>query len=418
MLLVTKDFKIYSGFFVLALSALLLVGCEGQDAFSLYDEDYESNPQPVINEVDPPENYLAGIDAITILGENFHPDAELNRVFFTDGEDTERGKVLSASEDVLEVRTGDLVSDDVIIRVEVRGAEKFSEPYEYELQPAVIRPDGIRSTHEPQSVEIDQQGNIYMALVEGGSNVGIVRIDHETAEMETIAERGGWTYQTIRMGPDNALYMVRPGDIPIIYRLDVNEDEEENWVFGTPRTDDIDFDQNGYLWGGGMNEGEGDDAVLVRVDQQGDYETFPFDADVTALRAYDGGLYAAGSQNDQLKVWRFDLDSNSEPGNPEEYFDFSGEVGVNDWTLHSMIFSDSGELFIGTDGDKAIIEVEPGGTEWQHFYPDVVDPNTLSLSWMPGSEYLFMAQGESNVSDGDLLQINMLRDGAPQYGRD
>ncbi len=413
--------KLVTGFIIGALM-VSVSGCDelGESYSPYHDEDLESGPQPVVNEVDPPDGYLAGIEKITIRGENFNPDPDLNRVHFVEyeEEESEKGEVISASEDQLEVRTGDLVSDNIAIRVEVHGADKFSEKFEYELDYAVQRAEGTATTHEPSAVEVDSEGNLYTAHVDDGSNVGIARIDTDTEELEVVAEQTTWTYQTIRKGPDNGLYMVRPGAIPIIYKVEEGGDDDEPWAMGIPRTDDIDFDENGYLWGAGENEGEGDDAALIRLDENADAELFPFDADVTALRVYEGRLYAAGSQDDHLMVWEFDLGGNSEPGSPEVYFDYTGETAEDDLTLHSMIFSDEGELFIGTDGDKGIVEVAPGGNEWQHFYPEVLDPAGNSLSWKPGSEFMYMAQGESDESDGDLLKINMLRDGAPQYGRD
>ncbi len=400
---------------LLLVGLVLLYGCDTGESFSLFDDqDIEGMPQPVIHEVDPPEGYLAGIDKITILGENFDPVPENNLVYFNE----RRGTVLSGSEEVLEVRTADVVSDSVSIRVTPVEGEKFSEKYQYRLDHAVQRGEGIASSYEPRAIEVGNDGYLYMAHVDDGSNVGIAKIDRETGDLEVIVEQTSWTYQTIRQGPDNGLYMVRPGAIPIIYKVEEGGDNDNLWAMGVPRTDDIDFDENGYLWGAGQNEGEGNDAALIRLDEDGNDELFPFDADVTALRVFEGSLYAAGSQAGELKVWRFNLGGNSEPGSPEVYFDFTGETGADDWTLHSMIFSEDGDLFIGTNGDKGVIEVAPGGTDWQHFYPDVLDPAGLSFSWKPGSEFMYMAQGQSAQSDGDLLKLNMLRGGAPQYGRD
>ena len=373
----------------------LIYGCEMGDAFNLY-EDYELEiaPQPVIHEVDPPDSYLAGVDKITIMGENFHPDTEMNRVFFNDNE----GMVLSGNEEMLEVRPADEVGDSVMIRVEVRDSDKFSEKYAYQLESAYDRLEGLRGVDQPFGLTVDPEGNVYFSNATPEGNQGIVKLNPETGEREVIVDQTNWRYIALAYGPDDKVYMSRAGDLSLIYRDDGNSGEQV-FYFGERgrQFNDLTFDSQGYLWAAGLNEG-GDFDDLLRVDEEGNEELFRFNADVGALAYRDGYLYAGGRMAGESGIWRFDLSSNHMAGQRELYFDFGTQTG-EDPLITALNFTSEGKLFVGTDGSMPVVLIDEQATDWQEFYPGIVHGETYAMAWLPESDKLLQTRIPPQDSD-------------------
>ena len=109
--------------FILILSTIFIqMGCENNYPDSIWDPSYSSKPTPIISDITPDSSY-SGIGIITISGQYFSSDISENRVFFNGAS----GKVLSASETVLEVQVPTLVEDSILIQVDVKDAYLLGE---------------------------------------------------------------------------------------------------------------------------------------------------------------------------------------------------------------------------------------------------------------------------------------------------
>jgi hypothetical protein len=113
---------------------------------------------------------------------------------------------------------------------------------------------------------------------------------------------------------------------------------------------DIDFDQDGNLWGGGNNTN------IFRVEQNRTITTFPFAGNARSLRVYGGYLYFAARTDAGEKIWRAQISSGS-LGTPEVYFDFGAAYPTN--APLAITFSSDGDLYIGTDSPDGILIVNP-----------------------------------------------------------
>ncbi|WP_456443041.1 IPT/TIG domain-containing protein, partial [Caldithrix abyssi] len=78
--------------FIFALIFLHISGCKNDYPPSLWDPNFEAEPDPVITAIQP-DSAFGGIGIITILGENFSADPRKNHVYFNG----EKGEVLEAS---------------------------------------------------------------------------------------------------------------------------------------------------------------------------------------------------------------------------------------------------------------------------------------------------------------------------------
>jgi IPT/TIG domain. len=90
--------------FILPIS-LLIFSCEDPNyPENIWDEDDQGNASPSISSVEPEEAAFAGIDTLTINGQNFSENASANLVYFNNM----LGEVISATSTSLKVVTPNL----------------------------------------------------------------------------------------------------------------------------------------------------------------------------------------------------------------------------------------------------------------------------------------------------------------------
>ena len=111
---------------VTALVLLATLSACDFEGSSLYDPDAERNSAPVVTDVSAPFSVvLAGIDVVTVNGQNFSATPEDNIVVFDDGQgNSASGTVLSASPTQLEVRVPNLINPALRMRVAVIGSRQ------------------------------------------------------------------------------------------------------------------------------------------------------------------------------------------------------------------------------------------------------------------------------------------------------
>ena len=101
--------------------SFLIFSCEDPNyPENIWDENDQGNPSPSISSVEP-DAAFAGIDTLTISGQNFSENTSENLVYFNNM----LGEVVNATSTSLSVITPNLVSDSVQIRVAVQGAFLF-----------------------------------------------------------------------------------------------------------------------------------------------------------------------------------------------------------------------------------------------------------------------------------------------------
>jgi len=81
-------------------------------------------------------------------------------------------------------------------------------------------------------------------------------------------------------------------------------------------------------------------------------------------------LYAAVQQSSNIVIMRMPIDANGDLGNPENYFDFTGNYGAN-YTVNDLTFAADGEMFLATDLPSPIVYVNPDKTTGL-LYPDLL----------------------------------------------
>jgi hypothetical protein len=167
---------------------------------------------------------------------------------------------------------------------------------------------------------------------------------------------------------------------------------------------DIDFDQDGMLWGGGNNTN------IFRVQPDKTITSYPFAGNVRSLRVFGGYLYVAANTTAGEQIWRAPISSGG-LGTPEVYFDFAGAYpGV---TPLAITFSSDGVLYIGTNSPNGLVVVEPGKTHGTPFsaYQALFGAGLRSLAWGKTDDLY------ASTSSGVILKFTVRgKVTAPYYG--
>ena len=396
---------------VLITIALILAfaGCDGESS-SLYDPNYEPDrPDPSISLIEPEDGWLAGVDEVVIRGENFSETADENRVYF----DGVPGIVNSSTGTEIRVRPAQVVGNDIEVKLTVRDAINFSNSLDYDLAQAVSPAPGSIANDNVLAVATDAAGDIFFSYQEGGVPRGIRRWDTENETTEQyIASQFDWT--ALKVGPDGLLYGAR--NIFGIYRETLAGTIDNNpFAIGNSGEAyiDIDFDPDHNLWAVGNN------ANIFKIDiATGGVERFPFDANLRAVRYYDGKLYLGGrfddgSETGSLEIWTMDV-NNGQVSNPQEFIKLSDVTTIN-FSLFSLTFDSDGTLFIGADTGTGIYtwNDEDGFNE---LYPGLIQPSGFSFAWTEN----FLITSATNVDEDTryALKVDVRREGAPYYGID
>jgi hypothetical protein len=377
-------------------SMLVLVGaCDTGPGESLYDPDRGGAPDPVIETVDPAESALAGVDIITISGQNFSSEADNNFVYFSGT----RGEIMESSTTSISVLAPAQPADNAPIRVSVIGAENFSNSLPYRLEAAVESFGNIAGFEEPFGLAGDDAGNLYASMFSSGISAGIIRFAPDGSRSTFVQSTFKW--DGLSIGPDGMLYAVR--GVRAIFRF-AEGSAQETWAVvpdNSVRLSAVTFDQSGNLWAGGPN------ANIYRVAPDQSISEFAFEGDVTGLTATEEALYATATLDGDSGVWKFTFDADGGVGAGTEYANVSSQFESE---ALSVVATADGELFVGTDAEDPLILV---GTDQsaEVFYPGILNPRAISLAWGPSST-LYMNQGRTAGSDPNLIKINTRREGS------
>jgi hypothetical protein len=391
--------------YLLALSALWLIGCEAENVTSLYDPNATYRPDPVISSVSPSDRAFAGIDVLTITGQNFSSVPAENFVYFDD----QLGAVQSASTTSLTVKAPVLVKNGINLRIAVFKASKFSNTIPYNLEAAVEEFFNFVEVDEPWSLACDAQDNVYTSLLSTGLGVGVKKVTPAGLSDYSPKPSGTPTrYSGMKFGPGGFLYGVTLERR--ILQVPVGGGTPVNWVVianTSLRLSDLDFDREGNLWAAGNVD-------LHRVKPDKTVKSFPFVGTVRSARIFNGAIYLAGGRDNVEKIWRVPIVSADEVGPEEVYFDFAAKYTG---TALSITFAADGDLYVGTDGPESIVAVHPDKSS-EPLYPGLFPTSGLSFAWGTG-DFLYITQ-QSDAASGisqTILRANMLKKGAPYYGR-
>ncbi len=408
---------------VSSISILYINSCSNEIAPSLYDEDKAKGIPAEITAISPTSGY-GGVTLITIDGKNFSSQAENNFVYFG----SVKAKVLNATETQLIVEAPVVFGDSLRVKISKTSVELYSNTKLYKLSNAVNDYYQFKSGQEPRrSIASDEFGNIYFSFIEFKSAVGVYKISPDSG-LTLFAPKGGETmFSDLKYHSDGyligvygkqAIFKIEEGVRPAVF---VNTGDR-NIKLHT-----FDFDEERTIWSGGI----GGKIVSAKPDKS--FKLFEYEDEISALRVFDGYLYAITGEDNSQNIVRFPIISADSLGTVEQYFDFSlnSEDG---FIANSLTFSADGQMYITISSLATatdFFEFEPmmyvnTDRSFGTWYSGLMNSSLSRITWSTGTE-IFVIKDLISYNDGSddvivvapaIFKIDMERQGAPEYGRD
>ncbi|HEY9166543.1 MAG TPA: IPT/TIG domain-containing protein [Candidatus Kryptonia bacterium] len=414
-----KVFKIFAGsaaFLTLASLLMNLNGCKPQESPSIYDPNWKSLPQPVVDSLSPAGSALAGLDTVAIYGKNFSPARDSDGVYFNSTL-MNGASIISASANKLLVKAPALSGDSIRIRVYVLGAVNFSSTVTYKLLAAISPFGKLLIGETANGISAGSDTNLYVSIsnptLPGTKDEGIFRFTSDGMRFPyalPLSLNLSWT--DLKFGPSGYLYAAKGAKA--VYRFSPGGGTAPQlWAAkNVGNLSVMDFDPDHNMWAGGNNKS------IYRINPDTGVAAFAFNGNVHSIRYFDGYLYFAatnviigGDTNVRGQVYRAPVSTGS-LGTPELYFDLSTDPSGGS-TIYAITFSADRDMYAGVDSSDYLIVVHPNG-QFQRTYSLYAASGALnspckSFAWIGTDLYTTTASGE-------MIRILVRKPGAPYYG--
>jgi hypothetical protein len=342
------------------------------------------------------------MDTIVITGTNFSTTISENTVYFN----TSSASLLKSTATQITLLAPLVTLDSIAIRVNVFGADLFSNSFQYKLTAGLSTFGALITGEAASSVTTDAAGNIYTGYSASATEAGIVKITPAGARSNFAPGTAGVSlWSSLKMGPGGAIYCTR--NVRAVYQFPKGGGGSAILWTALPTgtiASDIDFDQSGNVWVGGNNSN------VYRIAPDKSVTPFPFVGVVHSLRVYSGYLYMAAKTEAGEKIWRAQISATG-LGTPEVYFDFAAAYPAN--AALAITFSSDGILYIGTDSPDGIIVVNPNKTYSAPFlaYKSTYSPSFFSFTWGAADDLY------ATSTAGTLMKVTVRgKKSAPYYG--
>lgn len=393
-----------SSLLAIAVLCLLLLGsCDNPKTGSLFDANAGSpKPQPTLTSVSP-STALAGTSILTITGTNFSAVKDENVVYFN----TTSAQILTASATQLTVLAPNVAMDSIKIRVQVFGADLFSNTLLCKLAAAVAEFGNLSSLEEPYGIATDAAGNLFASLTSNGAGIGVKQFTPDGVRTDFAPAGGVTIWSSMKLGPGGVMFAARTQRALFTITQGASS---SIWAQVTGSSMyDFDFDKDGNIWVVGNNSN------IYRFTPAKVSKSFPFVANLRSARVYNGYLYVGGRVDPTEGVWRFKIVSADSLGPAEKYYDLTARSGYSQGGgVYAITFNTDGDMYLGTDGPDAVLVVHTSGAVEQ-LYPGLFQPQTLLFAWGKGSTLYAVRTG--STATHVILRINTQKTGAPYYGR-
>ena len=395
--------------FILPIS-FLTFSCEDPNyPENIWDEDDQGNASPSISSVEP-EAAFAGIDTLTINGQNFSENTSENLVYFNNM----LGEVINATSTSLRVITPNLVSDSVQIRVAVQGAFLFADHSSlYTLTAAVLDYGPFDQFTDIFSLDLDRDENLIVSL-DGTPNAEfwIVDTNQDSAVWSGALAKGSG----MKLGPTGSVYFVNYQRF--LYKDEQGTPKENSEIFKrlNGNATDLDFDSYGNLFVGGAGSTvdvvdiNDDDGLTSGVTEAKNLDTL----DILSIKVLNDYLYVLTTTvtSDQAIYKMQILDDSGSLGDLELVFDWSAYTNKLSSAL-CFTLSESGDLFVGSDSDDQPLTYIQNGNA-SGFYSSILTAPISYMAW-GNSNYLYLINKTEETNRVQRVDTRM--SGADYYGR-
>jgi hypothetical protein len=396
--------KAYNQILITLMIILIVVmtGCEYDGPTAVYNQKRAQATPPVITKLNPDKAATAGINYITINGENFSEDADKNKVYI----DGYQAEIVNHSDTSIRIRRPNRSGDSMSVKITVFGAVEIAEYGPYKTDPVYSPYGKFLSSVELGATVIDHNENVY--IFENNTPTRYIYKITPDGERTIFSSNPiiSMVYDAI-VGPNgNLIIFMRQREI---YHLDLAHgvDTVAVWATVTRRVSLGDFDSFGNLYTTGARR---TDITVVKPDFSNRLLGLYADDEILWLRVYENFVYVLvelgtfDEANPKLAIWRHViLDSDGNLGDRELVLDWSKSGEFAESEPKTFTFSDDGKIYIGTDHVHPIMFFDPNNGKEDIVYKGILPSSAENLVWGNGN-YLYMILGRP---DWNLIRIDM-----------
>jgi len=393
---------------LMAASMAVMTGCEYDVAQPQWDKDYSAPATPRITQIEPAQAAKAGVNIITIRGENFAVSPDTNIVYF----DNLPGEIVASSATSISARRPNLETDSCTVKVVSSKAIVVAKYGPYTIDRVLERYGSFLDNLPLSVVAVDNAENLYVVEL-STRNISKVTPSGQK-KVIGVATR---VPTDARIGPGGRLYL--PENNRAIDVVDVTTGEVKVWRnlpsgrvvrFG-------DFDANGYFYCGGLRS----DLMIVTPDSTfrpaGMYTGA---SEIVAVRVHGGYVYVAAKapsgQTPAVAIWRHSLDSIALGGNVgarQLFLDWDATGQFASRSIRGITFASNGTMYIATDAADPLLVVDPATQSVDIMYKGILPSYCKQFYWGKAS-YLYMISGNTApAQEWTVYRVDLGTTGAP-----
>ncbi|HFE65236.1 MAG TPA: hypothetical protein ENK14_12605 [Caldithrix sp.] len=369
---------------ILFLGLLLLFACEEPEQ-PTYDANHpDPNPtgfQPAkIDSLSPGEGFLK--DVVQIYGKRFNTEPQFNFVAFG----SKVAEVLSASENMLEVRAPNISGETVKVKIGVKGSEFWSNETDFVFFDALSTID--EEILWPMGVAVDDSDNVYIGSA-GDEVIYKITPDGTKSQFAAVPVSGA-----IEFGPGNYLYVCEQGEGKIVRISPDGTTVEDVVTVDSPI--DFDWDANGDMyivsnWIG-----------INRFDTGGGLTQVASIDNGKCLRIFESNLYVSDIWNGVIK--KYDITANGLE-NEEDIYEGDSPLGIE--------FDAEGTMYFTEAWETSLYTMKPDGTQEVLYEGQLMTPMHYLTFYKKKMYIVYPGWGDVGQTMSAYIGVEQ----APNYGR-
>ena len=384
---------------LIAFMAVLLVmaGCEYDVAQPQWEQEQTDPPLPVITSMNPVSGD-AGVNVITIEGENFAEESGRNRVYF----DNMEAEILDFSTTAITVRRPDLVNDSAIVKVVSYDALLVATYSPYFMASVQEVYGNFIEGNVLSGLTVDENENLYVLETSATGSRNVMQVTPD-GDKEQVGVLGTVNASGLVISPEGRLIVLFNDSELQQVNPDAAVDSAAFWTEVQKRVKYGDFDKHGNMYVGSRSS----DLIYINhtdltATQLGLYAR----DEIFCVQVYQDYVYVLvelRSGEPELAIWRHAiLDANGQLGDAELVLDWSQTGEYAETTPAGFLMDENGNLYVGTDHTNPLLVVYSTG-EADIFYKDILPTPITKMTWGTGtSAYMIIAGDQNTVIRVDL----------------
>lgn len=371
-------------------------GCEFDVAKPQWENDFTEPAEPVITEIIPADAAIAGVNTITINGQNFATAPDINDIYFNNV----KAENLTSSASSIVVRRPNIAADECVIKVVSSSALVVVKHEPYRVDKVVERYGDFIDNIELSVLTEDDAGNLYVIETDTRNIIKYL----PGGEKVTIGTASRPAYDAV-IGPDGRMYIAENNRA--IDVVDLQTGTVERWV-RLPSGRVVhhgDFDNEGYYYCGGRRSrlvivAPDEDQTVTDTDEE--YRS----DEIMGVRVFDGYVYllvlsdSPDEFTPEWAVWRNQILGNGAVGEKELVLDLS-KFSANDSTsldVTSFNFSSDGKMYLSVNDENTLVVYDMASDKMDHFYKGILPGYCKYFNW-GNSTSIYMITGNSELGE-------------------